>query len=306
MKKGWAVLLASGVFAALMAGCGGMQNGEKAIKEAVSGETAAESTADGGEGAAEAENAGKTVENPNSREGDAQDLYIFIAASLSNAMEEIKADYQELHPEINLVYNADSSGTLQTQIEEGAQCDLFFSAAAKQMDELQDDGYLVEETVKNLLENKVVLIRPAGGETAVTGFENITAADNLALAGEDVPVGQYAREIFRNLGICDQVMAMEINEGANVTAVLAAVSEAANEVGVVYATDAQSAAGSVEVIAEAPAGSLETPVRYPAAVVKDNQGGEKAKQAAEEFLDYLSSREAMAVFEAYGFSACEE
>lgn len=306
MKKGWEVLLASGVFAALMAGCGGMQNGEKVIKEAVSGETAAESTADGGEGAAEAENAGKTVENPNSREGDAQDLYIFIAASLSNAMEEIKADYQELHPEINLVYNADSSGTLQTQIEEGAQCDLFFSAAAKQMDELQDDGYLVEETVKNLLENKVVLIRPAGGETAVTGFENITAADNLALAGEDVPVGQYAREIFRNLGICDQVMAMEINEGANVTAVLAAVSEAANEVGVVYATDAQSAAGSVEVIAEAPAGSLETPVRYPAAVVKDNQGGEKAKQAAEEFLDYLSSREAMAVFEAYGFSACEE
>lgn len=306
MKKGWEVLLASGVFAALMAGCGGIQNGEKAIKEAVSGETAAESTADGGEGAAEAENAGKTVENPNSREGDSQDLYIFIAASLSNAMEEIKMDYQELHPEINLVYNADSSGTLQTQIEEGAQCDLFFSAASKQMDELQEDGYLVAGTVKNLLENKVVLIRPAGGETAVTGFENITAADNLALAGEDVPVGQYAREIFRNLGIYDQVMAMEINEGANVTAVLAAVSEAANEVGVVYATDAQSAAGSVEVIAEAPAGSLETPVRYPAAVVKDNQGGEKAKQAAEEFLDYLSSREAMAVFEAYGFSACEE
>lgn len=270
MKKKGAIWLTAGLLAVSMAGCSGDQK-----------ETEPETE-------------------------DSQDLYVFIAASLSNAMEEIKTDYEKLHPEIQIIYNADSSGTLQTQIEEGAQCDLFFSAATKQMDALQEGGYLVDGTVKNLLENKVVLIKPKDGETAVTGFENITEASNLALAGEDVPVGQYAREIFQNLGNYDQVMSMEINEGANVTAVLAAVSEAANEVGVVYATDAQSVADSVEVIAEAPAGSLQTPVLYPAGVVKDAQGGEKARQAAEEFLDYLSSQEAMTVFETYGFSAYGE
>lgn len=277
MKKKWTIWLTAGLLAVSMAGCSGGQKETQRENTAVEPETE-----------------------------DSQDLYVFIAASLSNAMEEIKTDYEKLHPEIQIIYNADSSGTLQTQIEEGAQCDLFFSAATKQMDALQEGGYLVDGTVKNLLENKVVLIKPKDGETAVTGFENITEASNLALAGEDVPVGQYAREIFQNLGNYDQVMSMEINEGANVTAVLAAVSEAANEVGVVYATDAQSVADSVEVIAEAPAGSLQTPVLYPAGVVKDAQGGEKARQAAEEFLDYLSSQEAMTVFETYGFSAYGE
>lgn len=306
MKKKRAVLLAAGLLALSLAGCGGAQKEEG--QAAASGGAGTENTTDGADKEAEVngENAEESGEPSGEAAEDSRDLYVFIAASLSNAMEEIRADYEELHPEINILYNADSSGTLQTQIEEGAQCDLFFSAATKQMDELQEGGYLVDGTVKNLLENKVVLIKPAGGETAVTGFENITEAANLALAGEDVPVGQYAREIFQNLGNYDQVMAMEINEGANVTAVLAAVSEASNEVGVVYATDARSAADSVEVIAETPAGSLETPVLYPAAVVKDEQGGEGAEQASEEFLDYLSSREAMAVFEAYGFSACEE
>ena len=289
MKKKWAVLLAAGLLTASLAGCGGAQKEEG--QAASSGGADTENTADG-DGAEAADNRENAEESGES--------------SLSNAMEEIKVDYEELHPEINIIYNADSSGTLQTQIEEGAQCDLFFSAATKQMDALQEGGYLVDGTVKNLLENKVVIIKPKGGETAVTGFENITEAANLALAGEDVPVGQYAREIFQNLGNYDQVMAMEINEGANVTAVLAAVSEAANEVGVVYATDAQSVADSVEIIAEAPAGSLQTPVLYPAAVVKDEQGGEGTEQAAEEFLKYLSSPEAMTVFEAYGFSACEE
>lgn len=277
MKKKGAIWLTAGLLAVSLAGCSGGQMETQRENTAVEPETE-----------------------------DSQDLYVFIAASLSNAMEEIKTDYEKLHPEIQIIYNADSSGTLQTQIEEGAQCDLFFSAATKQMDALQEGGYLVDGTVKNLLENKVVLIKPKDGETAVTGFENITEASNLALAGEDVPVGQYAREIFQNLGNYDQVMSMEINEGANVTAVLAAVSEAANEVGVVYATDAQSVADSVEVIAEAPAGSLQTPVLYPAGVVKDAQGGEKARQAAEEFLDYLSSQEAMTVFETYGFSAYGE
>lgn len=230
------------------------------------------------------------------------EVYVFIAASLANAMEEIQADFCEQYPEVEILYNADSSGTLQTQIEEGARCDLFFSAASKQMDALLEQGLVIEESVTDLLENKVVLIKPAGGETEVTGFEDITKAESLALAGESVPVGQYAREIFQNLGIWDDVQSMEINEGKNVTEVLAAVSEAGNEVGVVYATDAASMPDRVEIIAEAPAGSLKTPVLYPAGLVKDAEASPEEETAAELFLEYLKGEEAMRVFEAYGFS----
>ena len=141
------------------------------------------------------------------------------------------------------------------------------------------------------------------GETKVTGFENITDAANLALAGEDVPVGQYSREIFDNLGITDEVNKMEINEGKNVTDVLASVSEGSNEVGIVYATDAASVADSVEIIAEAPEGSLKTPVLYPAGMVEDKEASDDDKAAAEAFLEYLQSDEALEVFEKYGFAA---
>ena len=129
----------------------------------------------------------------------------FIAASLSNAMEEIQKDFNETYPDVEILYNADSSGTLQTQIEEGARCDIFFSAADKQMDALVDEDLAKKDTVEDILENKVVLIKPKDGETKVTGFENITDAANIALAGDSVPVGQYSREIFDNLGITDEV-----------------------------------------------------------------------------------------------------
>lgn len=230
------------------------------------------------------------------------EVYVFIAASLSNAMEEIQKDFQEQYPDVEILYNADSSGTLQTQIEEGSRCDIFFSAATKQMDTLIGSGLAEESTVVDLLENKVVLIKPAGSETAVTGFGNITDAENLALAGESVPVGQYAREIFTNMGILDQVEAMEINEGKNVTEVLAAVSEGSNEVGVVYATDAASVADSVEIIAEAPADSLKTPVLYPVGMIGDAEASEEEQAAAEAFLTYLQGDEALSVFEEYGFT----
>lgn len=149
------------------------------------------------------------------------EVYAFIAASLNNAMGEIQKDFNETYPDVEILFNADSSGTLQTQIEEGARCDIFFSAATKQMDALVDEGLAQKDSVVDLLENKVVLIKPKDGETKVTGFENITDAANLALAGESVPVGQYSREIFENLGIMDEVNQMEINEGKNVTDVLA-------------------------------------------------------------------------------------
>ena len=229
----------------------------------------------------------------------------FIAASLSNAMEEIQKDFNETYPDVEILYNADSSGTLQTQIEEGARCDIFFSAADKQMDALVDEDLAKKDTVEDILENKVVLIKPKDGETKVTGFENITDAENMALAGEDVPVGQYSREIFSNLGIMDDVNKMEINECKNVTDVLAAVSEGSNEVGVVYATDAASVTDKVDIIAEAPADSLKTPVLYPVGLIEDKEASEDDTKAAEAFLDYVESDAAIKVFEDYGFTAYE-
>ena len=227
----------------------------------------------------------------------------FIAASLSNAMEEIQKDFNETYPDVEILYNADSSGTLQTQIEEGARCDIFFSAADKQMNALVDEDLAKKDTVEDILENKVVLIKPKDGETKVTGFENITDAANIALAGDSVPVGQYAREIFDNLGITDEVNKMEINEGKNVSEVLAAVSEGSNEIGIVYATDAASVADKVDVIAEAPADALKTPVLYPAGLIEDKEASEDDTAAAEAFLEYIKSDDAMKVFEKYGFTA---
>lgn len=233
------------------------------------------------------------------------EVYAFIAASLSNSMEEIQKDFNELYPNVTIYYSADSSGTLQTQIGEGARCDLFFSAADKQMDALTEEKLTKEDTVADLLENKVVLIKPTDGETKVTGFENVTDAENMALAGEDVPVGQYSREIFTNLGIMDKVNEMEINECKNVTDVLAAVSEGSNEIGVVYATDAASVADKVEILAEAPADSLQTPVLYPVGLIEDKEASEDDTKAAEAFLDYVESDAAIKVFEDYGFTAYE-
>jgi len=216
-------------------------------------------------------------------------------------MKDLATSYNETQPNVTLQYNADSSGTLQKQIQEGGECDMFFSAATDKMDTLESAGLVVSDTRKDLLENKVVLIKAKGSSTTVTGFENITNAANIALAGEDVPVGKYAREIFTSLGISDQVMSMEINECANVTAVLTAVAEGSNEVGVVYATDAASMSDKVEVIAEAPEGSMKTAV-YPVALIKNDKQDSAMKAAAEDFLKYLESDDAAKVFEKYGFT----
>ncbi|NNJ31465.1 molybdate ABC transporter substrate-binding protein [Lacrimispora defluvii] len=246
------------------------------------------------------------VETAKAEEAKPVDVYVFIAASLKNTMEKIKVNYESTHPGVTIIYNADSSGTLQKQIEEGAQCDIFFSAAPKQMNALKDGGLVEEGSDTNLLVNKVVLIKPKGKKTAVTGFENITAASSLALAGEDVPVGQYARKLFTNMGILDQVMKMEINEGANVTAVLSAVAEGSNEVGVVYATDAASMPEKVEIIAEADKTKID-PAVYPLGLIKDREASEDQKKAAAEFKKYLTSDDSvMKLFTDAGFTRYTE
>jgi molybdate transport system substrate-binding protein len=218
------------------------------------------------------------------------ELYVFIAASLKNTMETVKKEYESEHPEVTIIYNADSSGTLKTQIEEGARCDIFFSAATKQMDELEKGGFVKEGSVQNLLMNQMVLIKPKGKETAVTGFDTITVASSLALAGEDVPVGQYARKLFEKMGILDKVMSMEINQGPNVTAVLTAVAEGSNEVGIVYATDAASMSDQVEVIAKVDKEMLD-PALYPVGLIDDKEASEVEKSAAADFMKYLTGSE---------------
>lgn len=251
---------------------------------------------------------GGKQENSGSDEGKLANakVYVFIAASLSNAMETIQEKYKEIEPNVELVFNADSSGTLQTQIDEGAECDLFLSAAMKQMTVLDEAGYIEKDSIVKLLENQVVLIKPKGSETMVTGFDNITNAKNLALAGEDVPVGAYAREIFTNMGTLDSVMAMEINECANVSAVLAAISEASNEVGIVYKTDAYSALDSVEIMTNAPTEYLKTPVIYPVGMVTNKEADEVQIAAAKDFLEFLQTDDVIKVFEDYGFVGYNE
>lgn len=291
-RKGMAALFALMLSGVLIAGCGSKDSETKENTDQT--ETSAQEEASEDQVQEEAE------------ETEKKDIYVFIAASLKNTMEEIKTEYEKAHPDVNIIYNADSSGTLQTQIEEGAQCDIFFSASTKQMDALTEGGFVVEGSVSNLLENKIVLIKPAGEETAVTGFENITEASSLALAGEDVPVGQYARKLFENIGIKDQVMGMEINEGANVTAVLTAVAEGSNEVGVVYATDAASMSDQVEMIAEASADQVD-PAIYPIGLIKDAEASEEQADAAVELKEYIVTDSLpMDLFTAAGFKAYTE
>ncbi|MDR1318550.1 MAG: molybdate ABC transporter substrate-binding protein, partial [Treponema sp.] len=174
-------------------------------------------------------------------------ILIAAAASLRNACEEeIIPQFQAKYPWITVEGTFDSSGRLQTQIEQGLAADVFMSAATTQMDNLVKSGHIAAEAVKPLLENKIVLIKTAGASTAVTGFQNITAAKMIALGDPaSVPAGQYAQEIFTSLGIWDAVKT-GASLGTNVTEVLNWVGAASAEVGVVYATDAAST-GNVEI-----------------------------------------------------------
>lgn len=293
--------------AMIMAGCSKGSTGSTTTAPAASS-TATESTAEVSTSTeatsteASAELSAESSVADTTAQLEKADLTIFIAASLSNAMEEVQKLYAEAQPNVTITFNADSSGTLQKQIEEGAACDMFFSAATKQMDALEKESLVDSSSVVDLLKNQVVLIKAKGATTKVTGFDNITDAANLALAGEDVPVGQYAREIFTSMGTSDKVMKMEINECANVTAVLTSVSEKSNEVGVVYATDAASMPDTVEVIAAAPDTALKTPVVYPVGLVANKEASEAQTAAAKDFLTFLQTGEALKVFEKYGFT----
>ena len=234
--------------------------------------------------------------------GEKTELTILAAASLTDVCGELKEMYEKDHSNVTLNFSFAGSGALQTQIEEGAPADMFISAAKKQMNALKEKSLMKDDTVCNLLENKVVLIVPSDSALGLTSFEDVKK-DEVKMIGlgepESVPAGQYAKTIFTNLGMWDAVE-KKANFGTDVRTVLGWVETSAVDCGVVYATDAYTS-DKVKIVAEAPEGSCD-PVIYPAGVV----GASKNTAAAEAFLSFLKSDEAMKVFEKYGFVKAAE
>lgn len=234
------------------------------------------------------------------------ELNVFAAASMQETLEQIVEDYKNVEPNVTIQLNLDSSGTLKTQIEEGAPCDLFISAAQKQMNELDStagaeanpDGldFVDPDTRVDLLENKVVLVVPEGNPKDIQTFaEIVDKADLVALGNSDVPVGQYSEELLENLGVWGTLNESgKITFGSNVKEVTTQVTEGIADCGIVYATDAFSA--GLTPIDEATK-EMCGQVIYPAAVLKTSEHPDEAQA----FLDYLKSEDASAVFESVGF-----
>ncbi|MBR5376831.1 MAG: molybdate ABC transporter substrate-binding protein [Lachnospiraceae bacterium] len=267
MKKSAAVMTAALVLAGLLAGCGTAQN--------------ADQTEAGNSG-------GKTT------------LTVFAAASMTETLEQIGEEYKKADPDVDVVFNFDSSGTLKTQIEEGAECDIFISAAQKQMDQLSE--MIDPSTRSDILENKVVLVVPEENPKGINSFDDMVKhlkdKDILfAMGNEDVPVGQYTQKIFDHFGLDEEALAKDgvITYGSNVKEVTTQVKEAAADCGIVYSTDAFSAGlKAVDTASEEMCGR----VTYPAAVLKESKNPDRAKA----FLEYLNTDESSKVFEGVGFT----
>ncbi len=244
------------------------------------------------------------------------ELIVFAAASMTETMEQISQNYKEVAPNVTLVYNFDSSGTLKTQIEEGADCDIFISAANKQMDQLDitadkevnKDGldYVDESTRIKLLENKVALAVPEGNPKNIKSYDDLVAGLKdgsilLAMGNEDVPVGQYTQKIFAYYDLDEEELNKDgvLTYGSNVKEVTTQVSEGAVDCGIIYSTDAFSADLTV---VDTATKEMCGQVIYPAAVLKNSKHPEEAG----EFMKYLTSDESKEIFESVGFTCIFE
>ena len=301
MKKRIALLLVLVMTLALFTGC--------AAKDTTEPKTTTEPEAPE-EPVAEPETPEEPVAEP-------VELIVFAAASMTETLNQIAEMYKEAAPNVTLVYNFDSSGTLKTQIEEGADCDVFISAAPKQMNALDascdaDGGnadgldFVLQGTRINLLENKVALAVPEGNPKNITSYDELAAGLQdgtvfLAMGNADVPVGQYTQKIFAYYALSEDELAASgvLTYGTNVKEVTTQVSEAAVDCGIIYATDAFSAGLTVVETATA---EMCGQVIYPAAVLNITRHEAEAKA----FLEYLTGPEASAVFEAVGFSPISE
>ena len=257
----------------------------------------------------------KKTETKADKEEDVE-LQVFIAASLSKVMDEVATEYQKDHPNVKITFNADSSGTLLTQIEEGYACDVFFSAAQKQMDQLEKtDGLVVDGTRKNVVNNQVVVVTRKDSGTKVTGLETLKDASSIALAGGSVPVGKYTRQALVNLGILDKVDdvstiptetiseklgGVEISEQDNVSKVLAAVVEGSCEVGTTYYSDTYGYEDELNIL-QTVSYDLTGNVIYPICRVENKEADDAKKKAADDFLAYVTSDDAKKIFDSYYF-----
>ena len=281
MKKQICLVMAAMMAAGMLAGCSG------SAKETTAAATEAATTAE------ETKAEETTAEETTAASGEETEILVAAAASLKNAYEDkLIPMFEEANPGVTVKGTYDSSGKLQTQIEEGLEADVFMSAAKKQMTALDEEGMIASDTITDLLENKIVLIVPTGNEKKLEKFEDIENADSIALGDPaSVPAGQYAQEALTNLGIWDKIQD-KVSFGTNVTEVLNQVAAASADAGIVYATDAASMADQVEVVAEAPEGSLAKKVIYPVAVVK----GTAHEEVAKEFVAFLQTDNAITVF----------
>ncbi len=251
----------------------------------------------------------------NAQKVENTEIQVFIAASLSTVMKELAKAYQKDHPDVTILYNADSSGKLLTQIEEGYECDIFFSAAQKQMDQLELDGLIVEGTRKNIVNNQLVVLTRKGSNTLVTGLENLWEASSLALADGSVPAGKYTRQALTKLGILPEsadvskvttrevseaLDGIEISEQGNVSKVLIAVTEGSSEVGTTYYSDTYGYEDRVEILQKV-SYDLTGDIIYPVCRVKNEKATSAQEKAAEDFYQFIISDRAKEIFNQYYF-----
>ena len=246
---------------------------------------------------------------------EAAEVQLFIAASLEGAFKEIIPLYNATQPNVKITYNADSSGTLLTQVQEGFACDIFFSAATSQVKTLEEEGFMIAKSRVDLLANKLALITLKGSGTAVTGFADLANAKSIALADGSVPAGKYTRQLLINLGVLDGTKeakdyttadvsaalgGVEINECSNVSKVKEAVKEGSNEVGTVYYSDAYSVKDDVDIL-EVADNTLTGDILYPVCRVNNPEATAAQSAAADDFIAFLQTDAVKAIFEKYMF-----
>jgi len=315
MKKAIACFAALTLGVSMLSACGSTaESASEAVSAAesvVSEAEAASSAASAAESTAESVAASEETEVFGETE-----VILFAAKSLNTVLEDsLIAAYNEIQPNVKITGSYDSSGTLMTQIQEGATCDVFFSAAQKQMNTLEEEGLLVDGTRVDVVNNQVCVVTYADSGTKVTGIENLGDASSLAIAAGSVPVGKYTRQALVNLGVLEEVEDVseitteeisaalgveDINECKNVGEVTAAVAEGSNEVGTVYYSDTYGFEDRL-VILEKVSYDLTGNVIYPAAQVVNPEADELEQAAAADFVQFLKSDTAKEILESYYF-----
>jgi len=258
---------------------------------------------------------GSSGSSEDTERAEKTEVLVFAAASMQSSLEELEASYEKANPGIDIILNCDSSGTLMEQIKEGAPCDIFFSAAQKQMDEIEAEDLVVKGTRSNVLNNQLVVITQPDSKTAVTGLKNLKDAKSIALADGSVPVGKYTRQALMNLGILDEAEdpaaitteqvsealgGVEINEGANVSKVLTDVIEGSSEVGTVYLSDTYGQEDAVKILETVPY-DVTGDIIYPIAQITNPDADDAETEAAADVLKYFTNDEAKAMYDKHLF-----